>query len=197
MGQKEIKTSQIIEAATREFLSKGLEAASMQNIADQAMVSKRTLYKYYPTKEDLYNALIDEVLSCVDVLYQKPYSSELSIHEQIERIVRAKVELTLTDSFINISKIVFGELLKNRKLTEVQMKRFYQSEQVFIEWIAKAQQDKKVTRDYEASDIATHFHSVLKGQIYWPLLLGLKKREELNLERICTQVVTQFIKQFC
>ena len=62
--------------------------------------------------------------------------------EQIEKVVTAKIELTLTDSFIKISKIVIGELLKSRMPTKKQLERLNQSESLFIEWIKKAQQAK-------------------------------------------------------
>lgn len=168
----------------------------MQSIAERAMVSKRTLYKYFPTKEDLYNALVDEILSCVDTLYESPYSRELSIEEQVRRIVKTKIELTLSDSFLSISRIVFGELLKKRMPTPAQMERFYQSERLFIAWIHEAQNDGRVTKELGAEEIAGQFHSILKGQIYWPLLLGLCQKKDLDLDNVCTQTVRFFMRSF-
>src|SRR4051794_1108117 len=43
----------IQDAATRLFLTSGFHAVSVDQIAAAAEVSKRTLFKYFPSKEDL------------------------------------------------------------------------------------------------------------------------------------------------
>ena len=46
----ELKKEQVIQSAIKIFQEKGLEQATMEAIARDAEVSKRTLYKYFPTK---------------------------------------------------------------------------------------------------------------------------------------------------
>ncbi len=48
------KRAQILEGAQRVFLRQGFAAASTDVIAREAGVSKRTLYAYYPSKEELF-----------------------------------------------------------------------------------------------------------------------------------------------
>ena len=48
------KRDQILTGARRVFLRDGFAAASTDAIAAEAKVSKRTLYVYYPSKEDLF-----------------------------------------------------------------------------------------------------------------------------------------------
>ena len=54
------KRRQIIEGARAVFLSQGFDAASMNDIARAAGVSKGTLYVYFKHKEQLFEAIIDE-----------------------------------------------------------------------------------------------------------------------------------------
>jgi AcrR family transcriptional regulator len=49
-----VKREQILAGARRVFLRDGFAAASTDAIAAEAKVSKRTLYVYYPSKEDLF-----------------------------------------------------------------------------------------------------------------------------------------------
>lgn len=190
------KSEQILLAATDEFLAKGLEAASMHNIAKLAEVSKRTLYKYYPSKEDLYEALVGYILDRIEAVYQFDYENGLDIKELIEQIVEAKIEFTLSDSFLKISKITFGELLKGKVFSEKELSRISQSELLFINWIEAQQKKKTITKDFSADEIANQFHSLLKGQIYWPVLLGLKNKSDLDLQRIKKITVDFFLKNF-
>ena len=49
----------IIAAAIKVFSEKGYDAASMQDIADEAKVSRGPLYYRYKTKKDIYLAAMD------------------------------------------------------------------------------------------------------------------------------------------
>ncbi|GHO85878.1 TetR/AcrR family transcriptional regulator [Dictyobacter formicarum] len=48
------KRDQILDGAQRVFLREGFAAASTDALAKEARVSKRTLYAYYPGKEELF-----------------------------------------------------------------------------------------------------------------------------------------------
>jgi len=54
------KRRQIIEGARAVFLFQGFDAASMNDIARAAGVSKGTLYVYFKDKEQLFEAIIDQ-----------------------------------------------------------------------------------------------------------------------------------------
>lgn len=51
---KQIRRNDIIDAAEKVIFSKGYELATMDNIAKEAEFSKRTVYMYFNSKEQLY-----------------------------------------------------------------------------------------------------------------------------------------------
>ena len=51
----------ILSAAMQEFLEKGFKSASLRNIVKTAGVTTGALYGYYDSKEDLFEALVDEL----------------------------------------------------------------------------------------------------------------------------------------
>lgn len=53
------KRRQILEGARRTFLANGFDAASMNEIAREAGVSKGTLYVYFKSKEELFEAIVE------------------------------------------------------------------------------------------------------------------------------------------
>jgi TetR/AcrR family transcriptional regulator, mexJK operon transcriptional repressor len=55
------KRDQILAGARRVFLRHGFAAASTDAIAAEAKVSKRTLYVYYPSKEELFADVMREL----------------------------------------------------------------------------------------------------------------------------------------
>jgi len=197
MNRKDTITSSILEAATSEFLVKGLDSASMQNISMKANISKRTLYKYFSSKEDIYNELINQVLNQIQSMCNPQYDSNLSIEKQISTIASNKLKLLLNDSFLNISKIIFGEMLKGRAPTPKDLQRMNSSETYFHNWIVDAKNDGEITSPLDNITLANQFHSIIKGQAYWPILLGMKKKQDLNLKSITQQSTDFFINSFC
>lgn len=72
--EKEIRRNDIIEAAERVFFSKGYSTSTMDDVAKEAEFSKRTVYVYFKSKEQLYfeimirgwkllNTMLEEELS--------------------------------------------------------------------------------------------------------------------------------------
>jgi AcrR family transcriptional regulator len=58
--EESAKRRQIIEGARAVFLAQGFDAASMNDIARAAGVSKGTLYVYFKHKEQLFEAIVDQ-----------------------------------------------------------------------------------------------------------------------------------------
>jgi AcrR family transcriptional regulator len=54
------KRRQIMEGARQVFMAQGFDAASMGEIARVAGVSKGTLYVYFKSKEDLFEAIVQQ-----------------------------------------------------------------------------------------------------------------------------------------
>ncbi len=52
--EKQARQDAILEAAREVFFSKGLDQATIDDVAEQAELSKGTIYLYFKSKEDLY-----------------------------------------------------------------------------------------------------------------------------------------------
>lgn len=61
----------ILETAKTHFLSDGLTGASLRNIVKDAGLTTGAFYKYYPTKEALFNALTDPYLEHIYEIYDQ------------------------------------------------------------------------------------------------------------------------------
>jgi len=58
--EESVKRRQIVEGARAVFLAQGFDAASMNDIARAAGVSKGTLYVYFSDKEHLFGAIVEQ-----------------------------------------------------------------------------------------------------------------------------------------
>jgi TetR/AcrR family transcriptional repressor of mexJK operon len=93
---EDAKEAAIIEAARKTFLARGFDAASMDAIALEAGVSKRTVYNRFRSKEDLFAAAIDETcrrILPVDIsTIESNQSPEDYMREMATRFVRGILE---------------------------------------------------------------------------------------------------------
>jgi TetR/AcrR family transcriptional regulator len=58
--RKEARPGELIEAALHLFVEKGFAATRVEEVAARAGVSKGTLFLYFPSKEDLFKAVVRE-----------------------------------------------------------------------------------------------------------------------------------------
>lgn len=61
MDQQNQNTKEIIEAATELFLTKGFKSVTMDDLANEMGMSKKTIYSYFKTKTELVQATIAQI----------------------------------------------------------------------------------------------------------------------------------------
>lgn len=78
----------ILETAKTHFLSDGLTGASLRNIVKDAGLTTGAFYKYYPTKEALFDALTDPYLEHIYEIYDQVVAEfeKLSIGDQTKNM---------------------------------------------------------------------------------------------------------------
>lgn len=90
--EKEQKKNAIIDAAEKVIFSKGLEAATMDEIAEVAEFSKGTIYLYFKNKEDLYFAIHARGLQLLRQMFEKAAKSKKTGIDQVLAIGKAYYE---------------------------------------------------------------------------------------------------------
>ena len=78
----------ILSTAKKHFLKDGLDGASLRNIVKDAGLTTGAFYKYFPTKESMFDALIDPYLEHIYQIYDAVLAAfeELSPQEQTDHM---------------------------------------------------------------------------------------------------------------
>jgi AcrR family transcriptional regulator len=89
--EDELVQREIVDTARAYFLKYGYSRVSTAEIADEAGRSKKTLYKHFPTKEALLNAVVERVNRTVEeeilgLLANTELGPEARVREVLERI---------------------------------------------------------------------------------------------------------------
>ena len=112
-----MKKEQIIVAARNLFTKYGYKKVSMDEIAREANVSKKTVYAYFKDKEELFKYFIfeelDKMRNAVKTIENKKLPFLEMVHETIYTVLKYKKE----NNFLStITKE--AEDLKNQKIIE-------------------------------------------------------------------------------
>ena len=89
---------QLLDAANEVFRSKGYHAAAMDDIADAAGVSKPVLYQHFPSKLDLYLALLDQSCDRLVEIVEEALDSTEDNADRVVATVAAFFEFVSSDS---------------------------------------------------------------------------------------------------
>jgi AcrR family transcriptional regulator len=80
--------SRILKAALDEFSEKGFHASTIDSIAERAGIAKGTVYRYFNTKEGLFNALKEDTITEFVELARQDLSREEDILKIIESVIK-------------------------------------------------------------------------------------------------------------
>ena len=83
------RRAQLLNAALEVFTAAGYHSAAMDEIADRAQVSKPVLYQHFPSKLDLYLAVLDLHIDSLIFEIQKAISSSRDNRGRVKATVEA------------------------------------------------------------------------------------------------------------
>jgi AcrR family transcriptional regulator len=119
------KREQALEGARRVFLREGFAAASTDKIARESGVSKRTLYAYYPSKEELFadvlrSLTIDhpQVRALEFVRGLDPRSSE-ELREALLTLARKMLSVMLNADSLALLRTIIADSYRFPQLSEL------------------------------------------------------------------------------
>jgi AcrR family transcriptional regulator len=109
-SSKEKTKVKILEEAVNLIIEKGFKNASMREMANNAGVSNPTIYNYFPTKEKIVYAYIEQKhQQTAEILQEIEDFHTYSLREQLQTLIETELELYLEDRefILQISEMVF------------------------------------------------------------------------------------------
>ncbi len=197
MKFKEDKLKQILHAANTEFLAKGLDAASMHNIAVTAEVSKRTLYKYFSSKEALLDAIISKLLDSMLSYCGLEYVPGENFEDQLSKVIDSRIDFLTSEDYLAMSRLILSELLRGRKLINAHLEKISLIDGHFVRWIDEAKKDKKILTQYDSWFISGKFHSIIKGEVFYPVVEGFISPKDIDVDSLKKFLIEFFVRFFC
>jgi AcrR family transcriptional regulator len=112
----------ILHAARKRFLALGVSGASLRAIAQDAGTSVGMVYYYFPTKDELFMAVVEETYVKLLASLASALGKDVPVQRRIERL-SARIAAT-TKSELEIIRLVVREGLSSERRFESLMARF-------------------------------------------------------------------------
>lgn len=194
--KSEARRQAIVDAAANLFGKLGFEQVSMSAIAEQVGGSKKTLYSYFPSKEELF----------LEVMYQSANRHMQDIHAVMDPDKDMRVVLQHFGERL-LSVLCTTRMVAMLRVVYSVAGRFEVSHQFYergplagVQLIADYLEDCHA-RGYVAcaspTVAAQHFMALLKAEVMEPLLAGACQPTELPaLSPVVERAVTVFLRAY-
>jgi AcrR family transcriptional regulator len=94
MGKRAGKFEAIVNAAKSLFWKHGIRRVTIEEICQEAGVSKMTCYKYFSNKTAIAKYLIEDLFESGVKAYKEIYFSDISYEEKVKKLVDLKMSNT-------------------------------------------------------------------------------------------------------
>lgn len=182
------RKDEILQAATRVFLSSGFFAANIDEVAREAGVSKPTIYKHFESKEELFHDVVMAQSRRFTARLGTLHLQDLPPKQGLEQFAYTYLAELLKPTVISLYRIAMTEALRFPMVAEV----FFREaclpiRGVLIEFLRLQDKKGKMTVP-DAEQAAENFYGMLQKSLLYPILQGTATAPT---EELIQKVVTE------
>lgn len=187
------KREAIVRAAVEEFRSAGYEATSMDRIAAVAGVSKRTVYNHFPSKEELFALILEELWQSSVASIELPYRADQPLDVQLLQLLRQKLDLLGDANFIDLARVAMAEIIHSPERAQAIVCRMGEKESGVSAWIRAAIADGRL-REVDPEFAGHQLQGLVKSFAFWPqVTMGQAPLAPKERTRVAESAVAMFL----
>ncbi|GAF47727.1 TetR/AcrR family transcriptional regulator [Rhodococcus wratislaviensis] len=191
----EQKRTAIVGAATALFLESGYDRTSLAKVADLAGVSKATLFKQFPTKAALFEAIVAESWNTDGTTEIHPAPGDL--RKGLTSIGHGYVELLTRPGMTDLFRIVIAEVPRFPELGQTQFDLgkmpYFNSVRRYLD----AEREAGAAELDDAELAATQFLGMISNYVFWPrLLLVHWSPDDNTVTRVVDEAVAMMVSRY-
>ena len=190
--RSQVKREAIIEAAKSAFMDLGVDATSMDKVAEIAQVSKRTVYNHFASKEALVITLLTDLWNQAMLQPGINFDPNRSVEEQLVHLLMEEVNLVGGKEYIELARVAVGHYLFQPEAIQNEAAKFSAEKTALYRWLSEAKREE-VLAITDVERAFSQLHSLVKGECFWPQLV--QSSPYLNSEQKA-QLVQETVEMF-
>lgn len=172
-------------------MENGYKSTTMTDIADRAGITKRTLYKYYENKDQVFDAAVTMIFDMIDEMGAGlEVNPERGFDDSVRAIITYFAGLYCDERFVTLSKIVLSEIVTGRELGEEMRARYEKFELQVANLLGELQHHYFPNSQMDLPKVQNLLMVLLKGYILYPQVIDHKTLSEQDLEQRVSEIAT-------
>lgn len=168
----------------------------MDRIAEIANVSKTTVYNHFPSKDDLFQAILNQLIFHIGEMESFEYSSEEPLERQLEVIGRIFADTVTGEDFMNLSRVVISRLIRSKEWAEAAFEQQGELRANITRWINAGNKDGRLNVP-NPDKAAAQFVGLIKEVVFWPeLMWGQEAATPLERDEAVRSAASIFLDHF-
>jgi len=196
MVERDIE-SDILKAADRLFSERGYSNTSTAAIAEHADVSTRTLYRYFSSKELIFQTwlrwLWEELTGWSEIFFK----AEEPLESELRRFAKEMGHRLIDSATIRRLRPVIAEVVMKPEMAAPLYAELNSLGLGDLSAFLKSRIEKGELLTCDADFAAMQFHALIKDGVFWPALLGAQELGVLaDSDRIMDEAVSLFLARY-
>lgn len=197
MKKTDQKKQSIVDAAIELFRDQGFEKTSMVEINVKAGCSKRTLYSYFSSKEELFIESISKLAeSQMEDIFSSLRKPRASIRTALLGYGVNMLQLNCSPETVAIHRLIVAEAERS-DIGKLLYEKISSSQEEITTFLAKAMDDGKLRHDDPV--LATvQLRSLLQAEVFGPCMLGVCQTplKEKTVRTAAVRAVSTFLRAY-
>jgi AcrR family transcriptional regulator len=191
---REARRRQILDAAIEVFARRGFRGTTTRRLASEAGVSEATIFLHFPTKRDLYRAILEEKIgSQADLRAELAAGVDRPLKETLVRIARHMLRRHRRDR--SLLRLLLYSALEEHELA----RRFFREQmhgpfRQLVELLERAQARGEIERDVDVEMAARAFVGLILHEVLARDLFAGGLRPSLSIDRVVETYVQIYLK---
>lgn len=188
----EDRRRQILERATELFARQGFEGTTTRQVAQRAGVNEAIIFRHFPTKEDLYWAVLEHQCGTRDGLSE--LDAKLRSGASEEEILKSIARQILGRDTTLLRLLMFSALEHHKLSTRFFRMHVAQYHERLAEYIREGAAKGRFRKDVEPLVAARAFLGMVSNHFTVQELYGGKRLQEFDASEICRDFTEIWLK---
>jgi AcrR family transcriptional regulator len=190
------KEQEVLDVATEYFLRHGYRGASINEMARSSGISKESIYRYFSSKQQLFEAVIGREL----IEYRRSLNQldstlrSMDLRTALLTVARTILGLITTDRTLALRRLIFEEATRSPEVGQHYYKIGPGQAYEVLENVLETHAHES---DFDIPALARHFTGMLSWQVTLERQCAVRQEPgEAEISELASKLVDDFMKAF-
>ena len=193
---EQMRRDTILQAGVDVFLEYGYVSASVDEIVRRAGGSKRTVYKYFGNKEELFAAIIASLSSQMLSPLGAAIDSDSDFQKTLEKLGKAYLDVLLREDSLAIFRTVVSEGVRFPELAKTFFLNGPNAAVARLSGYLEQQVDNGSLKLDDTNAAARQYFGMIRSDLHMRAALGLELPSEDEINREVNRAVAMFVREY-